>query len=118
MQIYGEISGFARGVKAGSVTIGDEDIDIVVKTDTHYDQLNIEQILSQKIQTKSGPLTIGSLVNYDIKNALVEIRRVDGDLTISIDSDVRDGYKAGDLLIALNTYAEQYSFPEGISYKK
>lgn len=93
-------------------------MDIVVKSDTHYDQLNIEQILSQRIQTQNGPLTLGSLIDYDLRSALVSINRVDGDLTISVNADVRDTYKAGDLLTSLNTYAEKYPFPEGISYKK
>lgn len=118
LQIYGEISNVARGVKAGSVTIDDEDIDIMVKSDAHYDNLNIDQILSQTLQTPSGPMTIGSLVKYEFRNALVEIRRVDGELTISVESDVREGYKAGDLLISLNDFAASYAFPEGVSYKK
>lgn len=94
LQIYSEISNVARGVKAGSVTVNDEDIDIIVKSDTHYDNLNIDQILSQTLQTPNGPMTIASLVKYEFRNALVEVRRVDGDLTISVESDVRDGYKA------------------------
>jgi len=118
LQIYGEISNVARGVKAGSVTIDDEDIDIIVKSDAHYDNLNIDQILSQTLQTPDGPMTIGSLVKYEFRNALVEIRRVDGELTISVESDVRDGYKAGDLLILLNDFAASYAYPEGVSYKK
>jgi hypothetical protein len=39
-------------------------------------------------------MTIASLVKYEFRNALVEVRRVDGDLTISVEADVRDGYKA------------------------
>jgi len=76
------------------VTIDDEDIDIVVKSDTQYDQLDINQILSQTLQTPNGPMTLASLVKYEFRNALVEVRRVDGDLTISVESDVREGYKA------------------------
>jgi multidrug efflux pump subunit AcrB len=76
------------------MTVNDEDIDIIVKSDTHYDNLNIDQILSQTLQTPNGPMTIASLVKYEFRNALVEVRRVDGDLTISVEADVRDGYKA------------------------
>lgn len=118
LQVYGEISNFARGVKAGTIKIGDDDMDITVKSDTHYTALNLEKILGQKITTKSGPLTLGSLVTYQFSNALIDVRRVDGDLTISVESDVRDGFKAGDLLIELNKYAEEYAYPEGVSYKK
>lgn len=118
LQIYSEISSFSRGVKAGSVTVNDEDIDIVVKSDTHYDSLELDRILSQTISTAEGPVTLASLVHYEFRNALVEVRREDGDLTISVESDVRDGYKAGNLLMSLNEYASSYSFPEGISYKK
>ncbi len=58
------------------------------------------------------------MVTYKFSNALIDVRRVDGDLTISVESDVRDGYKAGDLLIELNKYAENYAYPDGVSYKK
>lgn len=118
LQIYGEISSGARWVKAGSVTIDDEDIDIVVKSDAQYDELNIDQVLSQTLQTQNGPMTLASLVKYEFRNALVEVRRVDGDLTISVESDVREGYKAWDLLISLNNFAASYVFPEGITFKK
>lgn len=118
LQIYSEISNVARWVKAGSMTVNDEDIDIIVKSDAHYDALNIDQILSQTLQTPDGPITIGSLVKYEFRNALVEVRRVDWDLTISAESEVRDGYKAWDLLLSLNNFAASYAFPEGISYKK
>jgi hypothetical protein len=59
------------------MTVNDEDIDIIVKSDAHYDALNIDQILSQTLQTPDGPITIGSLVKYEFRNALVEVRRVD-----------------------------------------
>lgn|GEM_PF-2809263 len=59
------------------MTIDDEDIDIVVKSDEQYDELDINQILSQTIQTQNGPMTLASLVKYEFRNALVEVRRVD-----------------------------------------
>jgi multidrug efflux pump subunit AcrB len=90
----------------------------MVKSDTQYDALNIDKIIGQKIMTKSGPLTLGSLITYKFSNALIDVRRVDGDLTISVESDVRDGFKAGDLLIELNKYAQDYAYPEGVSFKK
>ncbi len=63
-------------------------------------------------------MTLASLMQYEFRNALVEVRRVDGDLTVSVESDVREGYKASDLLISLNNYASSYTFPEGITFKK
>ena len=118
LQIYGEISAGSRGVKAGSITLDDEDIDIVVKTDTHYDELQIDKIQMMQISTPTGPVTLGSLLKYQIGNAIVDVRRVDGDLTISVEADARDGYVGGELLAKLNTYAESYQFPKGVSYKK
>lgn len=118
LQIYSEISAGSRGVKAGSITLDDEDIDIVVKTDTHYDALQIDKIQGMQINTANGPVTLGSLLTYQIWNAIVDVRRVDGDLTISVEADARDGYVGGQLLAKLNAYAEKYQFPKGVSYKK
>jgi multidrug efflux pump subunit AcrB len=118
LQIYSEISAESRGVKAGSITLDDEDIDIIVKTDTHYDELQIDKIQSIQIPTANGPVMLGSLLKYQIWNAIVDVRRVDGDLTISVEADTRDGYVGGQLLSQLNAYAEKYQFPKGISYKK
>ncbi len=92
-QIYSEISAQSRGIKAGSITIDDSDIDIVVKTDTHYDELALDKIISHTITTPSGPVAIGSLMEYQIGNAITDVRRKDGNLTISIKADVREGYK-------------------------
>lgn len=66
LQIYSEISAGSRGVKAGSITLDDEDIDIVVKTDTHYDALQIDKIQGMQINTANGPVTLGSLLTYQI----------------------------------------------------
>lgn len=118
LQIFGEISATSRGVNAGTITLGDQDIDIVVKSDTHEDTLQIDKIQNLTIQTKNGPVLLGSLLTYTVWNAIVEVRRVDGDLTISVEWDVQDGFVGKDLLDVLNTHAASYDFPEGISYVK
>ncbi len=46
------------------------------------------------VQTPTGPVLLGSILNYQIGNAITQVQREDGDLTISVDSEVRDGYNA------------------------
>lgn len=118
LMIYQTISTESRGVKAGSITIDDRDIDMVVKSDTHYDSLVLDKIQSLEISTPAGPMNIGSLLNYEIGNAITVVQRIDGDLTIAIEADVRPGYVGGKLLEQLNAYAKNYPFPTGVSYKK
>lgn len=118
LMIFSEISAQSRGITAGTITIDDQDMDIVVKTDTHMDELQIDKIQNLVISTQNGPVSIGSLVSYEIGNAIVEVKRVDGDLTISVESDVMEWFIGKDLLVKLNEYAELYDFPEGITYKK
>ncbi len=66
LQIFGEISATSRGVNAGTITLGDQDIDIVVKSDTHEDTLQIDKIQNLTIQTKNGPVLLGSLLTYTV----------------------------------------------------
>jgi len=91
--------------------------DIIIKYKGFNDNMTPETLLSTVINTRVGPIMLGSVAEYTIDQALNRVSRDDGDLTIVVDSDLTPGSTPTDFQPKLTDFAEQYTFPEGISYK-
>jgi len=79
--------------------------------------LTPEAILSTVISTKNGPIMLGSVAEYSINQALSSLSRKDGDITISVESDLELGKNPTDYQPKLVAFAQTYQFPSGVSYK-
>jgi multidrug efflux pump subunit AcrB len=106
-----------QGQNIGTMTLEKKDRDIIIKYKGFNDNMTPETLLSTVINTRVGPIMLGSVAEYTIDQALNRVSRDDGDLTIVVDSDLTPGSTPTDFQPKLTDFAEQYTFPEGISYK-
>lgn len=107
-----------NGLQAGSIKSEDENYDITLKYANFMDQMSADQLLNTVITTPAGKITLGTLWDYVFKPAISSISREEGDITITIGSDLQKNIKAEVINAQLYTFAEKYKFPAGISYEK
>ncbi|MFA7285165.1 MAG: efflux RND transporter permease subunit, partial [Candidatus Absconditabacterales bacterium] len=105
------------GQNAGTLSLEKKDRDIIVKYKGFASNLTPEAILSTVISTKNGPIMLGSVAEYSINQALSSLSRKDGDITISVESDLELGKNPTDYQPKLVAFAQTYQFPSGVSYK-
>jgi multidrug efflux pump subunit AcrB len=92
-------------------------MNVVLKADTFQDEIRVEDITSLPLVIGNITYNIGDFVDVVISNATASITRVDGDIEITVDADLEDGMDTVSTQKILMTYAENYEFPAGISYK-
>jgi hydrophobic/amphiphilic exporter-1 (mainly G- bacteria), HAE1 family len=100
-----------------TISIDKKDRDIIVQYKWYEDNLNPESLLSTMINTRIGPVMLGSVAEYSINQSLSTLSRVDGDITISVESDLDVWLKPTDFQPKLEAFAASYQFPTGISSK-
>ncbi|HMY80407.1 MAG TPA: efflux RND transporter permease subunit, partial [Candidatus Absconditabacterales bacterium] len=115
--IQGEIRPALIGQNAGTLSIDGKERDIVVQYEGFDQAINPETILSTVVNTKQGPIMIGSVMTYSIDQSLNSVSRKDGELTIIVDADLKQGLKPTDFQPKLIQYAQSYQFPTGIGFK-
>lgn len=113
----GELLAGLLGQNVGTLTLDKKDRDIVVKYKWYSNNLTPEVLLSTVINTRSGPIMLGSVAEYSINQSLNSVTRKDGDLTITVESDLEQWEVPTDYQPKLIEFAQNYNFPEGISYK-
>ncbi len=107
-----------NGLKAGQLKGKEENHDLKIKYADFSGEISPEELLSTRIPTKNGQISLGSVGEYDFLPATSKIFRENGEITINIESNLQKGMKAEPIMQALMEYAENYDFPEGISYKR
>ncbi len=107
-----------NGMKAGSVTLDGDSHDIKVKYDNFQDEVSPETLMTTLIPTSAGQLPLASLGNYTFKPAVTNISREDGDIVVTLGANLQQGFKAEPVNEALYSYAENYDYPDGISFSK
>lgn len=115
--VQNEIYSAINGIKAGTLIVDREERDIVVKMDTFAGQVAPEQLYNLSIATRSGPVRLSQIATVDINPALTSIDRKEGDIVVTVESDLEQWLKPNEFQSQLEAFAMTYTFPRGISYK-
>ncbi|MDD3646082.1 MAG: efflux RND transporter permease subunit [Candidatus Gracilibacteria bacterium] len=116
--ILSQVYFFTNPLKAGSIKSSLEDNEIVVLYKDFEETLNPDDVENIIVNTKIGKIRVGDFANFEFKKAVNSITRENGDVVISVGSDVEDGYLPTQIQPLLDMFAQDYNYPEGISYIK
>ena len=114
--ILAEVRFYIAGINAGSIQSTYEDNDIVLSVAEFEDTLNPIDILNLTIPTRIGEIRVGDYADFAFEPGLSSIIREDGKITIGANSDLEAGILPSEIQPKLIEYAENYNYPEGISY--
>lgn len=104
------------GINAGSIGSIFEDNDIVLSLAEFDDIATPEDILAMQISTQKGLVRVGDYAEYSFEPGLSSIGRENGKITIGVESSLETWVLPTSIQPGLLQFAENYSFPEGISF--
>lgn len=95
------------------------DADISVLFEEYSDNLSPTDIQWLVLSTPAWPIKAGELIDYSIDNAVAQITREDGEITVTVSADLQDWFENDWTSIQneLSSRADQQNFPEGVAYK-
>jgi len=107
---------YFAGMKAGSIKSKYEENDIELSIAEFEDQVTPEDIEDLVVNTRIGKVRVGDYADFTFEPALSSIQRIDGKITITVESELENGVLPSEIQPKLDAFAESYTFPEGIYY--
>lgn len=115
--VQSEIYSSINGIKAGTLIIDKQERDIILKMDTFVGEVTPEKLYNLAITTRSGPIRLSQIATVNVDPSLTSIDRKEGDIVVTVDTDLEQWLKPNEFQSQLESFAENYDFPIGISYK-
>jgi HAE1 family hydrophobic/amphiphilic exporter-1 len=116
--ILRELYFYTNWIKAWSIKSGTEDNEITLLFKEFEDNLNPEDIDNLVINTRVWKIRIWDFADFTFKKSVNNISREDWKIIISVWSEVAEWYLPTDIQPLLDTFAENYTYPEWITYIK
>lgn len=114
--IITEVYFYTNGMKAGSIKSEYEDNDIVLKIKQFDENLSPDDINNLLINTKVWKVRVWDFAEYEFTKAVSSINREKGKISITVEADVVTGTLPSEIQPALTKIAEEYIYPEGITF--
>lgn len=111
-----ELRVLINGVTAWSITSEYEDNDIRLLVSEFEDNVTPKDIEDIIIETSQWPVRIWDYASFSFEPSLSSISRQDGKISISAESDLEPGTLPSTIQPLLIEYAENYNYPEWVSY--
>ena len=115
--IYAQIAQSLNGVTLWSIEDNGEDMSVILKSSQFGENIRIEDILWVPIVVGQTTYQIGDFIESHLTNATASITRVDGNIEITVDADLEDGWDTVSTQKIFADYASSYEFPSGITFK-
>lgn len=112
-----EIYAYTNGIKAGSIKSYYEDNDIVLKISDFEDKLSPNDINNLVIDTRVWKIRVWDYADYSFDSSLSAINRENGKIIVSVESDLENGVLPSSVQPLLVNYAQDYNYPEWISFE-
>lgn len=93
-----------------------DDHDVILMTDKFKDYLTPNDIENINLYVWGQTIKASSIISYEIKSSAPSIQREDWYITVSVSAWVLDTKNTSKLQKDLNTFAEEYSFPNWLSF--
>lgn len=114
--ILGELRLYFSGISASSIKSQYEDNDIVLSVQEFEENVSPEDIENLIVKTQKWDIRVGDYASFSFEPSLSSVNRLNGKINISVESELEAGTLPTDVQPKLIAFAENYDFPEGISY--
>lgn len=114
--VFGELSNLLSGINIGSIVEHNEDISIILKLSDFVDAAEPRKILDHPFSLPQGRYILGDFLEYNVKNAISMVQRVDGDIYVGVEADLEPNVKPSDVQPKLEAFALAYKYPTGIEF--
>ncbi len=103
------------GYDAGKFKDGEEEYDIFIRLDEPY-RNDVSTLMNQKVYVNDNTIPISAVASYEYSSTYDKITRINNKRTITISSNVVEGYNANQIIQRIRQIVENYNMPEGYTY--
>jgi multidrug efflux pump subunit AcrB len=115
-QITNAIFASTNGLTSGTIKGKLDDYDIKIQIKEFEDNLSPYEVENLILNTPVGDIKLVDVASYEFQTAISNITRIDTKITVSVESDVADGEVASSIQPIFAEFAENYSYPTGVSF--
>jgi HAE1 family hydrophobic/amphiphilic exporter-1 len=115
VQIGNQLRGELTGVKATTIRVGSEEIDVILRKDKSLID-NVGEVENLFVATPaSNMLTLKSISTIVEKSGVSSILREDGQRLVTITADLREGYNVNDVVDEIKAIYPKAILPDGLT---
>ena len=103
------------GYDAGTIKDGEEEYDIFIRLAEPY-RNDVSTLMNQKVLINDRKIPISAVADYEYSSTYDKITRVDYKRTITITSNVVEGYNANQINQRVRQLLSDYPMPNGYTY--
>lgn len=107
-----------NGIGAWTLKWKYDNNDIEVIYEWYEDGITPTDINNLTINTSAWPIRFGNVADYSFDSAISSISRLDNKITITVNADTEAGITPDKIQAQFIEFAENYEYPDGISFDK
>ncbi|RIH64596.1 efflux RND transporter permease subunit [Mariniphaga sediminis] len=104
------------GYDAGEFKDGEDEYDIFVRLDEQY-RNDVSTLMNQKVVVEGNKIPVSSVAGFEYSTTYDKISRIDNKRTITISSNVVEGYNANQINQRIRQLLNDYKMPDGYTYE-
>lgn len=117
-EISSELFISLNGMWAGTVKWRYDNYDITIRYDNFIDGVSPSDVMDIRVPTRLWSITLWTVADYRFENAITNISREDGNITVKIESDIEPWLTPDVVQVPFAEFAQSYQYPDGISYQE
>lgn len=103
------------GYDAGTLKDGEEEYDIFIRLAEPY-RNDVSTLMNQKVVINDNKIPISAVAGYEYSSTYDKITRIDNKRTITVTSNVVEGYNANEINQRIRQLLADYQMPKGYTY--
>ncbi|MFW6290038.1 MAG: efflux RND transporter permease subunit, partial [Mariniphaga sp.] len=103
------------GYDAGTLKDGEEEYDIFIRLAEPY-RNDVSTLMNQKVVVNENKIPISAVAGYEYSSTYDKITRIDNKRTITISSNVVEGFNANQINQQIRQLLNDYQMPKGYTY--
>ena len=103
------------GYDAGTIKDGEDEYDIFIRMAEPY-RNDVSTLMNQKVIVNGSRIPISAVAGYAYSSTYDKITRIDNKRTITITSNVVEGYNANQINQRIRQLLDNYNMPNGYTY--
>jgi len=103
------------GYDAGDFKDGEDEYEIFIRLAEKY-RNDVSTLMNQKVKIEGNEIPISAVADFEYSTTYDKISRIDNKRTITISSNVVEGYNANEINQRIRQLLSNYQMPEGYTY--
>lgn len=103
------------GLEAGKFKDGEDEYDIFVRMEEKY-RNDVSTLMNQKLMIEGNKIPVSSVASFEYSTTYDKVSRVDNKRTITISSNIVEGYNANEINTRIRQVLRGYKMPNGYTY--